>query len=119
MFKSLVNCIIAAFVGLLIAALLVPNFSIVGSFNEGVRTLLLAGVVLGLINFFIKPIINVITWPLKFLTFGLFSLAVNLAIIWFIDILFTPEITVKGFVALFLTSVLVWLFNMLTSYRED
>lgn len=118
MLKGLINCLIAAFVGLILAALLVPNFSIDGTFKQGVNTLLLAGVVLGLINFFIKPIVNIITWPLKVLTFGLFSFAVNIAIVWSIDLLFT-EITIKGFVALFLTSLLVWLLNILTSYKKD
>ena len=37
------------------------------------QILFLVGGILGLINFFIKPILDKITLPLKILTFGLFS----------------------------------------------
>ena len=108
----------AACLSLILAALLVPNFSISGDLKQGVQTLLLAGVILGLINFFIRPLINIVTWPLKMLTFGLFSLVVNMAIIWLIDLIF-QEITIKGFLALFLTGILSWLTHFLTPKKDN
>lgn len=71
------------------------------------RILVVIGGILGIINFFIKPILNLITIPLKFLTLGLFSILLNMAIIWFLDILFL-ELTITGLTPLFLTTVIVW-----------
>lgn len=77
------------------------------SFNGEMKYLVLAGVFLGLINFFIKPILKIITLPLRILTFGLIGLVINMLIIWAVDIFF-PELDIKGLIPLFWTSVLVW-----------
>ncbi len=42
-----------------------------------------AGVVLSLVNMWIAPILRIITCPLRLLTFGLFSLVVNMVIFLF------------------------------------
>jgi len=74
---------------------------------ESCETLLLAGLVLGLINVFIKPILKFLTTPLRILTFGLFGLALNLGIIWLVG-LFFRGMTIEGIAALFWTAVLLW-----------
>lgn len=71
------------------------------------KTLLLAGSVLGLINVFIKPILKFLTTPIRILTLGLFSLALNMGIIWLIALLF-KDITIEGIIPLFWTTVLLW-----------
>lgn len=43
------------------------------SFDGGVKTLLLAGVVLAIAQFLIKPLINLLLLPINLLTFGLFK----------------------------------------------
>ncbi len=43
-------------------------------------SVLIFGVVLGVLSAFIKPILGVITFPITCLTFGLFALAVNAAL---------------------------------------
>lgn len=35
------------------------------------------GLVLGLLNAFLKPILRFLTWPINFLTLGLFSIVIN------------------------------------------
>lgn len=74
------------------------------------QILFLVGGILGLINFFIKPVLDKITWPLKILTLGLFSLILNMLIIKFLDILFL-EFKILGLIPLFWTTVIVWLIN--------
>jgi putative membrane protein len=80
-------------------------------FTQDWQILIFIGIVLGLINFFIKPILNLITLPLRILTFGLFSLIINMAIIFFLDIIF-PELEISGISALFFTSLIVWVLNL-------
>jgi len=76
------------------------------------QILFLIGGILGLINFFIKPILDKITLPLKILTLGLFSLILNMVIIKFLDILFL-EFKILGLIPLFWATVIVWLINFL------
>ena len=76
------------------------------------QILFLIGGILGLINFFIKPILDKIALPLKILTLGLFSLILNMVIIKFLDILFL-EFKILGLIPLFWTTVIVWLINFL------
>lgn len=57
---------------------------------KGVRvdeftTALTVAIVLGLLNFFVKPILVLFTFPITFLTFGLFMLVINAAMILLCD----------------------------------
>jgi len=77
-----------------------------------IKTLILAGFILGIINFLIKPIILKITFPLKILTFGLFPLLLNMFLVWFFaDVLFLEKIEIKGIIPLFFTSIIVSIVN--------
>jgi len=73
--KTLVNWFIAAIV-ILIAAYLVPGIT-VASFWVA----LIAALVLGMINAFIKPIIIFLTLPINLVTLGLFTLVINALLI--------------------------------------
>jgi putative membrane protein len=81
-------------------------------FTQDWQILILIGIVLGLINFFIKPILNLITLPLRILTLGLFSLVINMAIIFFLDIIFI-ELDISGISSLFFTTLIVGILNLL------
>ena len=76
---------------ILIAAYLVPGIIFEGS----VWKLLLAGLVLGLANAWIKPLLNLISLPLIIVTFGLFTLVVNIAILSFVAYL-VPDLSIQG-----------------------
>jgi putative membrane protein len=76
-------------------------------FKGPLQILLLAGAILGLLNFFIKPILKIVALPLRILTFGLFSLVINVGIIWAVDLIF-PELHFSGIYSLFLTTIIVW-----------
>ena len=76
-------------------------------FSNDWETLLLAGLTLGLANFFIKPILKIITVPIRFLTFGLFGLLINVGMVLGVDIFF-PELTIKGITPLLWTTLIVW-----------
>lgn len=47
----------------------------------------LAGIaaVLALLNTFLKPVLRLITTPLRWITFGLFNIVISLAILWIAD----------------------------------
>ncbi|MFH0907031.1 MAG: phage holin family protein [bacterium] len=75
-----------------LANYLLPNFI----FEGDILTLAIAGLVLGLINFFIKPIARLISAPLIILTLGLFIIAINMGILWMLEYLI-QELTINGF----------------------
>jgi putative membrane protein len=60
-------------VAVLIAAYFVPGISYTGSLVY----LLLVGLVMGLINLIVKPIVTLLSLPLIVLTLGLFYLVIN------------------------------------------
>ena len=88
------------------------GFWLAHQFIDGVnvgtwKTLLLAGLILGLINTFIKPILKFVTLPLRILTLGLFGLVINLAIVWLVARFF-QYLVIEGLAAIFWTAVLLW-----------
>jgi len=115
--NRLILQIIAGILGIFLATKFVPGVSleiIPGQsslfgieFTTSWQILLLIGSALGLINFFIKPVLKMITLPLRILTFGLFSLVINMVMVWTVDILF-PELVIQGIIPLFWTTVIIW-----------
>lgn len=101
--KRFIAQLIAAILGLYLADRFIPAVQIEG----GLKTLLMAGAILGALNYFVKPILKVLSLPLRVLTLGLFGFVINMALLWGVDILF-PGLVIKGIFPLFLTSLIVW-----------
>lgn len=76
--RMLVRVVLQA-VAIWVATLLLPGLAVVGGDSTGSRILvfLAVAVVFGLVNGIVKPILQVISFPLYLLTLGLFSLVVN------------------------------------------
>jgi putative membrane protein len=58
--------------GLALAAWIVPGIAV-----SGPGTLLLAALLMGIVNGFLRPVVILLTLPLTIVTFGLFLLVVN------------------------------------------
>jgi len=100
--------IISGVLGLYLAVKFVPGVE----FQGQIKDLFIIGIVFGLVNFFIRPILNAIALPLRILTFGLFSLVINMLLVWLVaDVLFPGEIEIKGIIPLFWTTLILWLLN--------
>ena len=77
---------------------------------------MIAGVVIGLVNSFIKPILSLLTLPLNIISLGLFSLVVNGICFWLAS-LFAPGFTVSGPLAFIFGPVILSLVSsFLTNY---
>ncbi len=94
---------------ILVAAYIVPGVMItpVGA--------LIAAVVLGALNLFIRPIILILTLPITILTLGLFSLVINALLVLLASYL-VPGFLVFGFWPAFwfalALSIVNWVFNL-------
>ena len=78
------------------------------------QTLTFAGIMLGVLNHFLKPLLNKITFPLRVITFNLFTLVVAMFLVWLVDI-FSPELVIKGLPALFFTTLIIMAINFILS----
>jgi len=110
-FRKLILQIVAGTVGIWLAKELINGVTLEA---ESLRVILYIGLILGFINFFIKPLLNAITLPVRIITFGLFSLVINMAIVWAVDVYFL-ELGIEGLHPLFWTTILVWTLSLIAS----
>jgi putative membrane protein len=108
--RALIN---AATIG--VAASVVPGLRV-----DSAAAALLAGVVLGLINALVRPVLLIVTLPLTVLTLGLFLLVLN-GICLALTAWVVPGLHVAGFGAAVLgalvISVVSWLLTLFVSDR--
>ena len=100
MTKFLVR-IVAAAVGFWIASRIIPGVHV-----GGVLSLLIAGLLLGVINALVRPILVLLTLPLTILTLGLFLFVVNGLTVWLVTGL-VHGVQIHGFWAAVLTAIVI------------
>ena len=76
-----------------------------------IGTLVVAVVVLGLVNAFVRPIIMFFVWPINCLTFGLLGFVINVLLFWVVGSKLVPGFHVDNFTAALIGSVLMGLFS--------
>ncbi len=84
------------------------------SFHVFFQSLVFVGIVLGLLNYFVKPILKTITLPLRIITLNLFSIVIAMGLVWLVEI-FSPELIIRGLKSLFFTTLIVWGINFILS----
>jgi putative membrane protein len=92
---------LATAVSLLVASFLIPGFEV-----SGLGSALIASVVIGLVNGTVGFLLKVLTFPVTFITFGLFLLVIN-ALMIMLAAQFVSGFTVSGFWAAFFGSIVV------------
>lgn len=93
--------VLSTALSLLVVDIVLPGVNI-ASFPAA----LIAGVAIGLVNAFVKPILSLLTLPVNFLTLGLFSLVVN-GICFSLAAAITPGFGVHGILAFILGPVIL------------
>jgi putative membrane protein len=69
--------------------------------------LLLASLLLGILNAFVRPILMLIALPLLIFTLGLFTLVINALLLYLVGSLLAPHFTVDTFWSAFLGAVII------------
>lgn len=95
------NCI-----ALLVAAAVIPAIG----YGHDAGTLLLAGAILGAVNFAIRPAIILLTLPAVILSLGVMLLAINALMLWLTSRIVTG-FTVGGFSSTVGGALIVWIVN--------
>lgn len=99
--KTLLNAL-----ALYVVSLYFSGFVIGG----GVQTIIIGGLLLAVLNSFLRPIIRLISAPIVWLTFGLFNLVINMFVLWLADRMLT-ELTIADLPTLFWASIILALAN--------
>lgn len=92
-----------------VAASVVPGMEI-----NRMGTFILAGILLGVVNALIRPILLLLTLPFTILTLGLFVLIINAAMLWLVSA-FLAGFTLTGFSAAFWGALVVSLTSWFAS----
>ena len=91
---------------LLIVSYLVPGFSF-----DSIWATVVAAVVVGIINTFIKPILQIIFIPLSIVTFGITAFLINVVLLWAVSYV-VPGFTINSFFTAVISSVVLSLTSM-------
>ena len=119
--RKLFSQIIAAALGLWLATLFVkgviirayPTSNFFGfPLNAQWEIILVLGFVLGLLNYFLKPLLKTLSLPLEILTLGLFTIVINMGLIWLLDTMF-DELYIPLFLPLLYTTLIIWGLNII------
>jgi putative membrane protein len=119
--KKLLSQIVSAGLGLWLATIFVSGVAVTYYANSSFfgisitaqwQMFLVLGIILGLLNYFVRPILKTLALPLELLTLGLFSIVINMGMIWFLDLIF-DEITVPWMWPLIYTTLILWALNMI------
>lgn len=76
---------------------------------------IVAALVLGIVNAFIRPIILFLTLPVNIVTLGLFTLIVNTLMLYVVAWI-TPSLQISGFGAAFIGALLIAIISTLLSH---
>lgn len=110
--KLLIRLVINVF-ALLIVEYLVPGFELIGY-----QAAIVAAVVIGIVNTFIKPILQIIALPISILTFGIAAFLINVTLLWLVARI-VPGFTITSFLTAVIASIVLalvsWFLNKLAS----
>ncbi|MFA6897756.1 MAG: phage holin family protein [Patescibacteria group bacterium] len=112
MLSELIISILTNAVAIYVAGQVVPGFVVQ---ENSFWVLATAGFIFGLINFFVKPILKLLSLPAIFLTFGLFTILINVAMLFLLDY-FVAAIQIEGFWAAFFAMLVISAVNIFIGF---
>jgi putative membrane protein len=122
--RKLLSYIVSAGIGLWLATLFVKGVNITAyptsnffGFDPTAQwqVILVLGITLGLINYFLRPILKTLSLPLEIVTIGLFTIVIDMGLIWLLDIMF-DELAVSLWTPLLYTTLIIWGLNIVIGF---
>ena len=81
---------------------------------DRIKIAFIAGLLLGLFNLVIKPIIKILSMPINILTLGLFNIVINAGMLWIVD-LAVKGLEVNGIWGYVLGSIVISVISIVIS----
>jgi len=114
LFRWLINWVILTF-SIAVASYFLPFIYISGdSVWDRFKIAFLAGLLLGLFNLLIKPIVKLLSLPINILTLGLFNIVINAGMLWIVDLII-KGLDVEGFWGYVLSSLVISIISIVVS----
>jgi putative membrane protein len=112
--KLILRWVLLAF-AITITSYILPFIEISGeTVLKKVGIAFLAGLILGLVNTLIRPIIKLLALPINILTLGLFNIVINAGMLWVVDY-FVDNFKISSFWGYFWSSLLISIITVLLS----
>ena len=111
--RFLIKVLVSA-LALWAADYLLAGFSVMG----GITSYLIAGLVLGTLNTFIRPVLKLLALPLILVTLGFFTFVINAGILWLVA-RFLESVSIAGLWSLVWATLIVSVVNMLFEPAVD
>lgn len=108
--KLIILRIIVNAVAIAVTVFIVPGIRI-PAYTYG--TFVILGAVFGLLNAFVKPIIQVLTLPLLFVTYGLVIIIINAVMLWLLSWLFSNILVIDSLWSALFGGLVLGLLGML------
>lgn len=108
--KLIIKLLITVF-ALLLVSQYVPGIHVESLYIAGIVAL-----ILGVLNFTVKPVLWVLTLPINLLTLGLFSFILNAFLFWFVSTFVSGFIVdgfIPAFIGAFIVAIIHWLADKL------
>lgn len=111
--KLLITLFLNAFT-LWVVSFLVPGF-----YFQDTSSLIVAAVVIGVVNTFIKPVLQIIFLPLSIITLGITAFLINVVLLWGVSFI-VPGFEIENFLTAVIASIVLSLVGMfLSKLAED
>ncbi len=98
---KLVGKLIINILALLVVEYLIPGFSLVDT-----RALIVAAIVIGVVNTFIRPVVQILVLPISIVTLGVFAFFVNVFLLWGISYV-VPGFEIDSFMTATIASIVL------------
>jgi putative membrane protein len=95
-------------VAVLVAAMILHNHI---KYDDKLINLLIASLLLGILNAFVRPVLMLIALPLLIFTLGLFMFVINALLLCFVSWLMKPSFEVDSFGYAFLGALIIWIIS--------
>jgi len=99
---------------LALTAIIVPHIFFAGNYR--ILTWLLVSAAFGLLNAFIKPLVQVVMLPFMFVSYGLVVVLINAIMLWILDVLFPTRFIVDHLLWALLGGIV---FGLLSGFLEN
>jgi putative membrane protein len=111
--KVLIMSLLVNMTAIGITALILPNFTIL---DRRLIVLAVLAIGLGLLNTFIKPVLQLLTIKLLFVTYGLILIVTNMIILLLLNWLFSSYLEISSLWGAFFGGILIGLISFFLDY---
>jgi len=113
--KWILDWVILTFSITVASYLLTPFIYLMGDTAwDRLKVAFLAGLLLGLFNLIVKPIVKILSLPINILTLGLFNIIINAGMLWIVDMIIR-ELEIKGFWGYVWSSLVISILSIVIS----